>query len=524
MKAALACALAALAASAAYWGTLDNGFAWDDHVHIEAAPFVQDARNARVLLTPGFWKGSTPVEGSARPLLLASLLADRALWGPNPGGYHLDSLLLHAACAAALAWLAFLLLGSAEAAALAGALFALHPVQSEAVCGITFRADPLAALGVILALAFLRMAFTRRSAAWSAAAAAAFGLGLLAKENAAVFPALALLMELLFPSGPAAARARRTAALLAAAALAAYAAFRIPRRGYGPSAAAHGAAPPAPTRTATQFHESPPEWKEAMRDPATRVRTMSGVLGDYARLTLWPAGLQADRSAPVVTRWSAARAWTGWLVLLVVLAGAWAARAALPAAAFGLAWFLVALTPVSGVVALPNLIAERYLYLAVAGAALAAAAALEAASRRLPKPRLALLALSACLLAPAFAATRARVPAWRDDDALFGAPAPTESSRLDYNKGYLAQQSGRLDEAEKHYRRALELNHRSIEPMVNLAYVERVLARPEEGLALLRRAVSVDPRSSTAYEALGDALEAAGKREEALEAYHRAVG
>jgi hypothetical protein len=116
-KTALACALAALAATAAYWPTLLNGFTWDDHIHIEAAPFVQDARNARVLLTSDFWLGKTPVEGRGRPLLLASLLADRARWGENPKGYHLTNLLLHAACAATLTWLAGLLTGSAAQAA-----------------------------------------------------------------------------------------------------------------------------------------------------------------------------------------------------------------------------------------------------------------------------------------------------------------------------------------------------------------------------------------------------------------------
>ncbi len=514
MNAAKACALAAFAAAAAYWGTLDNGFTWDDHVHIEAAPFVSNARNARVLLTPGFWTGRAEVEGSSRPLVLASLLADRALWGAQPAGYHLSNLLLHAACAAALAWLTWLLLGSPGVAALAGLLFALHPVQSEAVCAVTFRADPLAALGVLLALAALRRACARRSFAWAAASALAFALALLAKESAVVFPALALLMEALFPSAPGAARVRRTAAVLIAAALLAYAAFRLPRGGYDGPAVALGAAPAATTRAATQFDESPPEWKQAMRDPKTRLLTMSGIFADYARLVLWPVGLQADRSATTVTRWSSPRAWAGWAVLLLVLAAARRARGALPAAAFGLCWFLVALAPVSGVAALPNLIAERYLYLALAGAALAAAAALDAAARLCPRPRLALLAVCAALLAPAAAATRARVPAWRDDAALFGAPPVTDSARLRYNRGLLAQRGGRLEEADAEYRRALELNPLSVEALVNLAEIEKLRGREPQRRALLRRAVAAAPRSSIAWEAFGTALDA----------YEKAVG
>jgi tetratricopeptide (TPR) repeat protein len=539
MRAAAACVLAALAAVAVYWKTLDNGFTWDDHIHIEAAPFVKDAHNARVLLTAGFWTSRTPVEGSARPLMLASLLADRALWGEKPAGYHLTNLLLHAACAAALAWLAFLLTGSAALAALAGLLFALHPVQSEAVCEITFRADLLSALGVLLALAALRMAFARRSRAWAAAAAAAFALGLLGKETAVVFPVLALIMEVLFPTAPGAARARRTAAVLIATALAAYAAFRIPRGGYAATVPAQSPAQAAPLRVAptaaapapppqalhatTQFTESPPEWREAMRSPVARLLTMSGILDDYARLTLWPAGLQADRSAPTVSSWASPRPWAGWAVALALLAAAWAARAALPAAAFGLIWFLIALAPVSGALALPNLIAERYLYLAVAGAALAAAAALDAVSRRLKRPRAALAAAAAALLLPAAAATRRRVPYWKNDAALFGAPPATDSARLHYNLGLLAQNGGRLTEAEAEYRRASDMNPKSVEALVNLAVVEGLLGRKKEQLAFLRRAVVAAPSSPIAFEALGNALDAEGKKEEALAAYKMAV-
>ena len=195
----------------------------------------------------------------------------------------LDESSCSTACAAALAWLAWLLTGSPSVAALAGLLFAAHPVQSEAVCAVMFRADPMAALGVLLALALFRLACLRRSFAWAAASAGAFALALLAKESAAVFPALALLMEALFPSGPGAARVRKAAVILIAAALLAYAVTRLPRGGYIAVAAAPDAAPAAPTRATTQFHESPAEWKAALRDPKTRLLTMSAILGDYAR-------------------------------------------------------------------------------------------------------------------------------------------------------------------------------------------------------------------------------------------------
>jgi tetratricopeptide (TPR) repeat protein len=525
-----AAALAALAAAAVYAGSLGHGFVWDDHIHIEAAPFVQDARNLRVLASPGFWLGRVEVEGSARPLLLASLLADRALWGTAPRGYHLTNILLHAAAAAALTLLAAAVTAESSAALLAGLLFALHPVQSEAVCAVSFRADIIAALFVFLALLAARRAHDARPAAWTATAAAAFALALLAKESAAVFPALYWLTERL--TAPPRARAKLSGIQLCAflVVLAAYAAFRAPRGGYAslvdPSAAGAPVkgAPAAPTRPSFQIDPSPPPWKAALPTRGARARAMLSVFLDYARLIVWPAGLQADRSPVLDPTRLSARALGGAAVALAMLAAGWWARRRLPAASLGMAWFFVALAPVAGIVPLHNLIAERYLYLPLAGLCLAAAAALQAASRRAPRPAWALACAGAVLAGTAAAATARRVPAWRDDAALFGGRIESDGSRLRYNRGLLARGTGDYSLARAEYRKALELDPGSVEAMVNLSEVEGALGHPDEELALLRRATAANPRSSTAQEALGNALQRRGRRDEALDAFKRAVG
>ncbi len=220
-------------------------------------------------------------------------------------------------------------------------------------------------------------------------------------------------------------------------------------------------------------------------------------------------------------RWSAPRFWAGVAALLGLLAAAWRLRRAQPVACLGLLWFLAALAPVSGILPLYNLIAERYLYMPLAGAALCAAALFHAA-RRGPRPKAA-LAVAAALLAAAAAATVRRVPAWRDEKTLFGAAPAAESSRLRYNRGRLAREGGRFEEAAEEYRRALELNPSSLEALVNLAEVEASVGRFDEQLALLKRAVSLSPRSGMALTALAGAEERRGRSLEALGLYQRAI-
>lgn len=87
-----------------------------------------------------------------RSLTQLSYYANKVLFGAmNPVGFHAFSIGLHLTCV-------FLLVGlvwrqwSAPAAVLAAGVFALHPLQVEAVAYVSSRGDLVAAVGVLLAL------------------------------------------------------------------------------------------------------------------------------------------------------------------------------------------------------------------------------------------------------------------------------------------------------------------------------------------------------------------------------------
>ena len=97
--------------------------------------------------------------------------------------------------------LALLIFGRARPAFCAAALWAVHPIATEAVTNIVGRADLLAALCVLGGLLLYRraIAFAGRSLAVAAVALFAIALaGVLSKENAAVLPGLMLLWDLSF--------------------------------------------------------------------------------------------------------------------------------------------------------------------------------------------------------------------------------------------------------------------------------------------------------------------------------------
>ena len=119
------------------------------------------------LMFNDFW--GTPLTHSGshksyRPLCVLSFRFNYWLHELQPAGYHLFNVLLHCAATALFTLLARSLLPprAGLATAVAGCLFAAHPIHTEAVAGIVGRADVGAAVFFILAfLSYRRYASAR---------------------------------------------------------------------------------------------------------------------------------------------------------------------------------------------------------------------------------------------------------------------------------------------------------------------------------------------------------------------------
>ncbi len=122
---------------------LKAGFVWDDYVVLTELKDVVNPFNINSLpwLSGRFF----------RPIATVSLQIDTLLWGNNPLGFHLTSLLIHCINGLLLFILFSELLG--EKTAFFGALlFSLHPVNSEVVSWISCRFDLLALFFGLLSL------------------------------------------------------------------------------------------------------------------------------------------------------------------------------------------------------------------------------------------------------------------------------------------------------------------------------------------------------------------------------------
>jgi protein O-mannosyl-transferase len=134
-----------------YWPALHGDFVWDDDTHISAN---QTLRSAKGLWQIWFQPGATC---QYYPLSFTGFWLGYHLWGLNPLGYHLVTVVLHG-MVSVLLWQVLKRL-EVRGAWLAGAIFALHPVNVMSVAWMTELKNTLSgALVLGAAWAYLRFA------------------------------------------------------------------------------------------------------------------------------------------------------------------------------------------------------------------------------------------------------------------------------------------------------------------------------------------------------------------------------
>ena len=218
---------------------------------------------------------------------------------PTPRDITSVNFLLHAINVWLLYELALAMFRRASPAFFAAALWAVHPIGTEAVTSIVGRADLLAAMSVLGGL----LLYIRHRNRWAPAALFAIACaGVFAKENAAVLLGLMLLWDLSFGEGTAGATGRWRSYAAVAASLVILAVVR--------HAVLGGLPPDEPVYVDNPLRGA---------DFWTARWTAIGLVGLDLRLVLFPLTLSCDRSFDTIRLATFADPWA-WLSLLVSIA------------------------------------------------------------------------------------------------------------------------------------------------------------------------------------------------------------
>ncbi|MBI4678574.1 MAG: tetratricopeptide repeat protein [Elusimicrobia bacterium] len=520
--------LVAAAAFAAFLPALSAGFvSWDDQIIIIDNPFYRGLG-----LTQVRWMFTNFLAGHYHPVTWLSFGLDHGLWGMDPAGYHLTSLVIHSLNAALLSLVAGRLLSSAAlpggesdawtlpAAAFSALVFAVHPLRTESVAWVTERRDVVCGLFFLCAvLCHLRDAESP-SRRWKAAALGAHVLALLSKSMSVTLPFVLLLLDVYplrrLPADPRKwfqrghlDRVKEKVPFLIASAAAGAAAY---------------------------VHTT---WVEPIRPMvdlglAQRAALASYSLVFYVAKTLWPARLLPIYELPQPFDPCQAVFAASAAAVLAASAVAWKWGARFPGSCSAAAFYVLTAAPVVGLVPIGfHLAADRYSYIPCMGWAVLAGAGLRSLllmSGALGRGMT--LSAAACLAVLLGGLSWRQTGFWKDSFTLWRrvlSIAPDTAVARNNLAAALAME-GRFGEAAEHLRKARRLRPANMEYRKRLAVFlynqgNGLLqaGRFREAVPLYQEAAALAPGSADLYNNLGLAFAAAGRLDEACRHYARAV-
>jgi tetratricopeptide (TPR) repeat protein len=506
---------------------------FDDPLYVTNNPQVQ----AGLSWAGVRWAFTTTHAANWHPLTWLAHMADVQLFGLDPRGHHLVSLLLHTGNGLLLFLLLERLTGAPWPSAFAAALFALHPLRVESVAWVAERKDLLSGLFALLTLhAYVHYA-ARPTLRRYLLTCSALLLGLLAKPMLVTLPALLLLLDY-------------------------WPLRRWPRQ--EPASPASSPFAPGHRRLlleklpllalalgscAITFYAQKQGHTVAPMDAYPLLPRVGNALIAYLRYLgklIYPVDLAVFY--PLPPQPPGANAVVAGLVLLVLTITVARLARRYPYLLTGWLWYLGMLVPVIGLVQVGmQSMADRYTYLPLIGIAIIIAWGATDLTRQLRWQRPLLLAGAALTLTLAAGLTWRHTGIWRDTATLFShALAVTDNNYLahaylataafdrgDYpeavrlnllslslkptqadvqhNIGLAYEQLGDLERAAEHFREAIRLQPDLIDTRSALAGIYSRQVRLDEAIAVLEELISLAPATAAAQYNLGVAYARLGK-------------
>jgi tetratricopeptide (TPR) repeat protein len=492
-----------LLVAATFGRTLGHGFLnLDDDRYVYENPRLEEGLSAAGLR----WAATTTDQAVWIPVTWVSLLADHQLHGLDPRGYHLTNLVFHAGNALLLFFLLRAWTGAFWRAALAAALFAVHPLNVEPVAWVTGRKDVLFMFFGLASLLAWRWRLRRPGPGPYLTALLLAFLAMGAKPMAVVLPVLMHLLDA-WPGG-------RYDAGFSLGRFGRLVLEKIPFW----AAAAAVAIVARSTAVGGEFGAPLPV------PLLERVGRAAVFAMSYLQRLFLPVDLAV--SYPVRTH-----AWS-WPLMAACLLGlaalswaGWRWRRQAPWLAVGWFWLLLTLLPVLDLVqGGQQLQSDRYAYLPGIGIFLAFACGLAALCERWRLSRALAAGSVVALVLALTGAAHVQAGYWRDNETVYrhALDVAEDDHLAQLNLATHLDAVGRTEEALVHARRSVEIKRTSA-GLYNLGNILLRLQRPDEAADAYRGALKLRPDLAEAHSNLGLIAGNAGDLEEAERRFRRAL-
>ncbi|PYK12874.1 MAG: hypothetical protein DME65_03160 [Verrucomicrobia bacterium] len=485
----------------AYRPAWSGGFLWDDDVYIT---------NNELLTAPdGLRRIWFSLDSPSQyfPLVYTTFRVEHTIWGLDPTGYHWVNLLLHITNAL-LVWLVLARL-KIPGAWLAGAIFALHPVQVESVAWITERKNVLMGFFFLLSLlAWIAFVDERTKRIWLfyGLALILYLLALSSKTTACTLPA-ALFLILWLQNKPIS--RKRIFHIVPFFVL--------------------GIAMGVLAMWWERYHQGTSRAVFTFLSPMERVLVASRAIWFYLSKLTWPSNLTF-----IYPRWDIAPthllnyAWLAAGVIVCVaiyLLRPYVGRSVEVAAGF----FVATLSPVLGFVMLYTFrytfVADHYQYLACIGPIALASAGLVRLRDFSKNSGALIFGAALCLLALLAGLTWRQAAMYSNVETLWRTTLSRNPGcwMAHNNLGMVLFEKGQLDDAIAHYRTTLQMEPNFWDADYNLGTALLGKGQVDEAIFYCDKAARMQPNDPDAQVALANALVQKRQIDDAISHYEKAV-
>ena len=459
------------------------------------------------------------------PLTWLSHMLDCQLYGLNPRGHHLTSVLLHLLNTVLLYLVLRRFTKAMWQSAFVAALFALHPLHLESVAWVAERKDVLSTLFWMLTLwAYLRYV-EHPGVQRYLVIILFFTLGLLAKPMLVTLPFVLLLLDY-WPLGR----------------------FQVSQAegDYGAS---------MQTSSSSRI-----EWSALLRLVLEKVplfvftiissfvtfrvqqaagavksvdvlpikiRLANGLISyiKYMAKMIWPQQLAVFYPHPG-SSWPMWQAAAAGLLLAGISVMVILALRRYPYLAVGWFWYLGTLVPVTGLVQVGGqAMADRYTYVPLIGLFIVVAWGVPDLVSKWRYRRVVLPLAAAVLISALIVSTWKQLRYWQNSITLFEhALAVTENNHLAHNNlGNALAQQGRIDEAMSHFLLSLKIKPNSPKTHNNIGVALLELGNPEGAIAHFSESLRIQYDSAETHNNLGASFIRLGEPDKALSHLRYAV-
>ncbi|MBF0488172.1 MAG: tetratricopeptide repeat protein [Nitrospirae bacterium] len=491
-----------------------NGFIeiYDDdayvlkNAHVLGGLSVDSIKRAFVVFNDGNWF----------PLTWISHLTDVTVFGLNPAGHHITSVIIHILNSVLLFIVFARMTASQWRSAFIAALFALHPLHVESVAWIAERKDVLSGLFWMLTMIAYVYYTERPGAVRYVAALLCFICGLMSKPMVVTLPFVLLLLDYwplqrLRPCGQrSGSNPPHTAVRLRRLLL-----EKVPFLAL--SAAS----------SALTYHVQKTWGAVVSSDILPMKARIANALISYAKYAIMmfnPANSAVIY--PIDERFPLWHLVGAAVFFAIITAAAIIYIKKLPFLFAGWFWYVGTLVPVIGIVQVGTAaMADRYTYIPFIGLFLIISNAIPTTVLT-GRPGRAIAAVLACaaIIACVFY-TKKQVKNWHNSVTLFEhAISVTKENYVAYNHlGAAYSEIGMDNEAYISYTKALHLNYIYVAAHANLGNLLVKLNRLDEAIESYNMAIRINPSYASAYNGIGVALLLQKKTTEAIPYLRMAV-